>query len=1789
MLTIKKTLLAIALIFAFGINAFAQNAGDYQSVGGPWEQASSWETHDGIGWNPAVAPPSSADGVITILPFHTITVSSLVIADEVIVSGDATLEIQNGGTLRIVDTGADPDLLVNVGDGFSTTDGFLNVLVGGTLENRGTISGNTTLRVYGTYTHNRAGGEIAFATFEDNSLVLIQGLTNARPANLGQSFYNLTWSCSTQSAAISLDNELTTVRNNLTIANTSTQQVNLTSNLVPAGPGLTVGGSLFILNNAGLGVGVNTYTLDIIGNLEINSSRGTAFIVTAATAAPNPVVNGNVTINIGGDLIKSNTGGVTMASTAALVSPASATALIDIDGNLTWNSGTLAMAVGTSTGTAVGTINVGGNLTIVAGTFTDAATASSRGEINFDGGTTHALNTNGIGTPFTNTINFTVQGGSTLNIAANSHITGSGTFNLNNNARLGVASTDAQGAIRSGTGGGNLRNTGIRTFSNGSTVIYNGSANQIISGAAGAHPSASGVITRINNTATRVSLLAGQNLTLGGNLFLDDGNLAMDGETLTLPGTFTASGTSSIEVTAASNILINGSGAFGTLETSGSTTLNSLSFSRLNQTLTLGSDITVASALTHTGSINFSNQTLTIGGDYTPTSGSLIGNASSSLIVTGTGTVGALPISGTLGKLRIDHSSGATNNTSLTITDSLSLISGVYQGSGNVTLSTGATLRREDGTITKGLGVTNYNLYYTSTGAVVTDNELVVSPSTALNNLTIESSSTVTIAPAVTSVTVNGTLTLQAGQFVSNSKPLFLEGNVVSNASGIFTGSIVTFSGTSVLSGSSALQLDDVEIETGSTLNLGTVTLRISGDFSPEAGSTMQPGSASTFFNGTTTLTLPDAATTVAFHNVLISASSSLTVTCADCGTENNRAAMQVNGIWDSNAFNAVFNPAPNVGGNQVTAVRLIGGTQSIQTLPAHSFWDLRVGGTGTATLLTDVNVTNDLRLEGTKTLSTGANRAITLGGDFLFDGGSFTANQSLVTFNGSANQTIDRLSGSGTPSFFNITINKTGGNFTNATNVNLTNIFTISSNTAVDFDGGSNTDVFTLVSTSTRTAVIAGIVSPADPTIVTGSVTAQRYMDGEGRIYRYISSPVTNPQVLDLQGEIPITGSFTGTSFTAPTNCAGCAPCTGCASNNQSMFRYNGALAGTVNQRYEEFPANANTEVLAPARGYAVFVRESANPTTWNVRGPINRGAQTFTPLAYTGVGGNDSWNLVGNPYPAPLDWDLDDAAATWSRTNIDPTIYTWDNSIAPSGNYAMYNRVTNSQINGGSQYIAVGQAFMVRATGPSPAMSVNEGAKATTQPTFFREKAPEDYLRLKLLASNGRSNEALVHFNIPGGSDLYDNGIDSYAFPDSDFEFHTLSKDHRPLAINVLGTLDCTKEVAVAVGDLQPGTYTIQYSELESFTSPVNIQFLDTYAGKSFVVNAEKSFYEFSVTADSASFGANRFKLIFSNKAINLGAQISAKNTCVGSEGQINIGSSQADVSYFVSMNGVQISETMQGTGGALNINLPANLLAEGENQVTLMAKYGSCDAVPLAQNLKISVGALNKITEVSHASSCQPSRLTLSALGGSEGATYRWYESGRGGSAIEGATQSTFITPELQHSKSYFVSVVNASGCESDRVEVKAEINPLTPAEIVVEGNALRSNHTSGNQWFKDGELISEDATVMLTTPAVYSLHVRSGDCLSSASYEHDLNGIQIFPNPANESITINVESSNKVSVDIYNNLGVLQGSVSLKPAGANRQTGTFDLRNGASGMYLIQIKDGAKLHLKKVLKR
>ena len=237
--------------------SFPQTSGDYRSKAtGNWNATGSWEKYNGSAWIAAVATPTSADGVVTILSGHTITVNVDVTADQVVINSGGTL---SNSAKFSVSNGTGTDLSVN--GTLTLSSGSVDVTTGSIAFGSGSV-----------YRHQYNGGSIPTATWDANSLCEVTGIQNnaLNWLTTNQVFGNFTWNCTAQS--IQQDVEFTHIQGNLTISSNYLR-------LFPSNTGstLTVDGNL-TLSGSTLDLGFNNYgitQLILKGNLIINSGTFT--------------------------------------------------------------------------------------------------------------------------------------------------------------------------------------------------------------------------------------------------------------------------------------------------------------------------------------------------------------------------------------------------------------------------------------------------------------------------------------------------------------------------------------------------------------------------------------------------------------------------------------------------------------------------------------------------------------------------------------------------------------------------------------------------------------------------------------------------------------------------------------------------------------------------------------------------------------------------------------------------------------------------------------------------------------------------------------------------------------------------------------------------------------------------------------------------------------------------------------------------------------------------------------------------------------------------------------------------------------------------------------------------------------------------------------------------------------------------------------------------------------------------------------------------------------------------
>lgn len=231
---------------------------------------------------------------------------------------------------------------------------------------------------------------------------------------------------------------------------------------------------------------------------------------------------------------------------------------------------------------------------------------------------------------------------------------------------------------------------------------------------------------------------------------------------------------------------------------------------------------------------------------------------------------------------------------------------------------------------------------------------------------------------------------------------------------------------------------------------------------------------------------------------------------------------------------------------------------------------------------------------------------------------------------------------------------------------------------------------------------------------------------------------------------------------------------------------------------------------------GYNVGYNENLTKT---FAGELNVGdfllnPTTIPPITYT-AGGGIGWNLIGNPYPSGLDWDM------CQRTNIDGSVYAFDGD---NGQYITWNGSVGSLTEG---IIPPMNGFFIKAS-ENPSLTIPNTARAHTTTNFLKSKGYVTDLLVLKVEGNGFSDKTYIHFNSLATHN-FDNEFDAYklsgiaAAP----QLYTKTGDTR-LSINVLpySMDEITIPLSLKVG--KDGEYTISVAQ-NSFWETVDISLKD------------------------------------------------------------------------------------------------------------------------------------------------------------------------------------------------------------------------------------------------------------------------------------------------------------------------------------------------------------------------
>ncbi len=419
-----------------------------------------------------------------------------------------------------------------------------------------------------------------------------------------------------------------------------------------------------------------------------------------------------------------------------------------------------------------------------------------------------------------------------------------------------------------------------------------------------------------------------------------------------------------------------------------------------------------------------------------------------------------------------------------------------------------------------------------------------------------------------------------------------------------------------------------------------------------------------------------------------------------------------------------------------------------------------------------------------------------------------------------------------------------------NSTGVTLSQALSLTQGVNLS-QGNLNTGgfTFTLLSSAAGTA---GVVNTGG--VVVGNTTVQRFINSSNPIgYRHYSAPVSNTTLADLT----VPGVFTPTFNTAYNS----NPTPGTTVAFPTVFGYDQSRIATVTSNFSAFDKGwfspVATDPMVAAKGYTV---NAPNTALIDFVGTLNNGPISTGTLS-RGSDPSAGWQLVGNPYPSPIDWST---ITLGQRPGMDAAVYVFESAGQYGGSYR--TNVNGVGGNGNiSPLIVSGSGCFVRVTTPNGTGSVNldNSNRVTTfgpQPAFGRGTADlRPQLRLELLG-NGLADRAHVYFQT-GATNSVDSEFDAVKLPNPTGLNLASATATENLAINGLPALaSSTVLVPLRVAVPQAGSYSLNAGDLANLAG-TTVTLLDAQTNTRTVL-APGTTYAFTLTNTTA---AGRFSVEF------------------------------------------------------------------------------------------------------------------------------------------------------------------------------------------------------------------------------------------------------------------------------------------------------------------------------------
>lgn len=476
------------------------------------------------------------------------------------------------------------------------------------------------------------------------------------------------------------------------------------------------------------------------------------------------------------------------------------------------------------------------------------------------------------------------------------------------------------------------------------------------------------------------------------------------------------------------------------------------------------------------------------------------------------------------------------------------------------------------------------------------------------------------------------------------------------------------------------------------------------------------------------------------------------------------------------------------------------------------------------------------------------------------------------VVFNSGLKQTI-----SGNGAYNNMTINNTNGVSITAGSGNTTSIagiLTMSEGTL------TTNDNLLLRSDANATASVAPVASGAS---IAGQVTVQRWIAGQ-RGFRALGHPFNRALPLSqLSDNFSVSGSG-----------AGFASGLGYSGSSVAYFDSVALLPALFQKPLTNAPNTTADLVWSVNRGILVMVRGQGTeglggytnnqPSAFaaDATGVLNQGTLSDYVLGTNAT--NSSYNLVGNPYAAPVNIKLlkSNGGAALSANNgsagVANTIYVF-NPFKNAGITAMpaqeerggYDTYTDD----GSTDIIIPSfgAFFVQAKGAGNVIRFAENAKTvSSNPLAVMGKGgAAANLTLTIGNKRGSWDDIKLRWDDKAGATGTDN-YDGSKMNNQLLDFYSISSDQRRLCIDSRSDSFNREEIIpLGIATHVEDAFMIKVSAY-NMPSDVRVYLRDKLMGTETLLGKVEDGYAFSLTSDDATKGDHRFELALRFAAVTI-----------------------------------------------------------------------------------------------------------------------------------------------------------------------------------------------------------------------------------------------------------------------------------------------------------------------------